>query len=360
MDKDSKIYRDLQKHLDRLPSGFPAMESGVEIRILKHLFTPEEANMAAQLSMKPEPLKRIYKRIKKGGISIEELQQLLDRMVYKGTVLVREEGYDEKRYSNAGLSAGGMFDFQVNRLTKDLINDFTQYLHERFDTPRPPGKKPPPKRILPLRTIPIEKSIPLPEKYRISIYDDVRKLVENARGQIAVANCVCRQTKDLLGQSCRHTHLRETCLMIGSDQAKHYIGMGIGRPITKEEALDILKKVQESGLILQPENSQRPEAICCCCGDCCELLAMTKRFPRPADIYVTNYFLEVDPRLCKGCKKCIERCQLEARVMVNGVSTVNLDRCIGCGNCVVVCESNASRLHKKERELVLSKDKEAW
>jgi hypothetical protein len=69
MDKDSKIYRDLQKRLDRLPSGFPAMESGVEIRLLKHLFTPEEADMAAQLSMKPEPLKRIYLAGVKGLIA---------------------------------------------------------------------------------------------------------------------------------------------------------------------------------------------------------------------------------------------------------------------------------------------------
>ena len=69
MDTDIQIYRDLQKHLDRLPIRLPATESGVEIRILKHLFTPEEAKIASQLSLIPEPVKRIHRRLKKSGLS---------------------------------------------------------------------------------------------------------------------------------------------------------------------------------------------------------------------------------------------------------------------------------------------------
>jgi len=34
------LYRRLQQHLDRMPVGFPATQSGVEIRILQRLFTP--------------------------------------------------------------------------------------------------------------------------------------------------------------------------------------------------------------------------------------------------------------------------------------------------------------------------------
>ena len=48
MNTESQVYRDLQKHLDRLPISYPSTESGVEIRILKHLFTPEEAKIALQ------------------------------------------------------------------------------------------------------------------------------------------------------------------------------------------------------------------------------------------------------------------------------------------------------------------------
>ena len=350
MNTEGQIYRDLQKHLDRLPIGYPATESGVEIRILEYLFAPEEAKIATQLSMIPEPISRIYKRVKKTGMSIEELEQLLDHMVYKGSILVGKKD-DEKRYSNAMLAVG-MYEFQVERLTRDFAEDMVQYLYGAF------GREMYRTKIPQLRTIPVEKSIPTPDKYQISTYDNVRKIIENASGQIAVANCVCRQTKDLVGESCTKTDFRETCLIL-SDEAEYYINVGIGRSITKEEALNILEKGQEAGLVLQPINTQRPDAICCCCGDCCGTLVTVKKFPKPAELYATNYYSEVDSELCTGCEECISICQLDARAMVNGVAIVNLDRCIGCGNCVATCDANASQLWRKEVESLPPKDTEA-
>jgi len=281
METENQIYRGLQKHLDRLPGGFPEVASGLDIKLLKHLFTPEEARVAIQLSMNPELLKRIYDRVRKSGmnVSIEELQKILDEMLRKGTLVPSEAGYGEKRYSSAEFSAGGIYSVQVGRLTKDLINDYHQYQDETRTMTKPGAR-----RILPLRTIPVEESIPLPEKYRVSDYDSVRKLVENAPGPLSIANCICRQTAEIFGGHCSKTDLMETCLMIGPDHAMHYVDMGIGRYITKEEAIDILEKAQNAGLILQPENSQRPEAICCCCGDWCVLLKPLKNHPRPVDL----------------------------------------------------------------------------
>jgi electron transport complex protein RnfB len=65
MDTEDQIYRDLQKWLERLPSGYLPTKSGSDIRLLKHWYTPEEAKLAMQLSMRLEPLKRIYNRVKK-------------------------------------------------------------------------------------------------------------------------------------------------------------------------------------------------------------------------------------------------------------------------------------------------------
>lgn len=354
MDSDTQIYRSLQRHLDRLPMGFPQAESGVDIRLLRRLFTPEEAKTALLLSIKPEPLNRIYHRVKKGEISIQELQKRLDQMVLKGILLANNEGYDETHYSSAGFSAGGIYNFQVDRLTKDLIVDYHQHLKETRPKPKE-GQK----RILPLRTIPVEKSIPLPEKFQVSNYDSLRKIIDDVKGPIAVANCICRQSQDILGEPCSKTDLRETCLMVAPDHAKRHVDMKIGRYVTKEEALDILEKAQEAGLVLQPENAQKPEAICCCCGDCCILLKSVKKHPRPAEIYETNFFIELIPENCTGCQECVEGCQLNAREMVDGVAAVNLDRCIGCGNCVVICDYNANRLTKKEPEEKPPRDKDA-
>ena len=40
------VYERLRDHLHHLPVGFPSTKSGVELRILRQLFTEEEAEMA--------------------------------------------------------------------------------------------------------------------------------------------------------------------------------------------------------------------------------------------------------------------------------------------------------------------------
>jgi electron transport complex protein RnfB len=350
MTTENEIYRSLQKTLDKLPIGFPATESGVEIRILKHLFTPEEAQLATQLSMIPEPLNRIYQRVKKAGMSIEQLGQVLDRMVAKGSILFTKKGA-EKLYSLMPLAVG-MYELQVDRLSKDFARDMRQYIRGEYGEEMYRTKTPQ------LRTIPIERSIPTPDKFQVSTYDDVRKIIEDSDGLVAVVNCICRQAREVVGESCTHTDLRETCILL-SGIAQYSLNRGMGRPITKEQAIDILGKAQEAGLVLQPENTQHPEYFCCCCGDCCGILTTMKTYPRPAELFASNYYVEVDPDLCSGCGICVERCQLEAREMVNGVAMVDLDRCIGCGNCVTFCESNANQLRRKERESLPPKDSNA-
>jgi electron transport complex protein RnfB len=83
---------------------------------------------------------------------------------------------------------------------------------------------------------------------------------------------------------------------------------------------------------------------------------MMKKFPRPAELDTSNYFATVDSDLCEGCESCIIRCQIEALAIEDEVSTVNLDRCIGCGLGVSTCPSGAMQLQKKEIELAPPKD----
>lgn len=349
MDSDIPTYRELQHHLNRMPIGFPETESGVEIRILKHLFTPDEAKIATQLSMIPETLSRIYKRLKGIGISIQELEQTLDHMVEKGCILgSKQDG--EKLYSNAMLAIG-MFELQVERLTEDFAKDMYQYLDEAF------GQELYRTKIPQLRTIPVEKSIPLPDKYAVDTYDNIRQIVQTFEGQIAVANCICRQSSDIIGKSCAKTNLRETCIIV--IEAEYYINLGLGRPASKDEVMKILDKAQEAGLVIQPENTQKPAFICCCCGDCCGILTTVKKYPRPRELYVTNYHSKVNEELCNGCETCVDRCQLEALKIVDGVAAVELNRCIGCGNCVANCPSDAISLERNDKQTLPPKNTEA-
>ena len=83
---------------------------------------------------------------------------------------------------------------------------------------------------------------------------------------------------------------------------------------------------------------------------------MMKKFPRPAELYTSNYFAVVNSEECEACETCIDRCQMEAVSIVDDVSTVNLDRCIGCGLCVETCSADAIQLQKKEKEIVPPRD----
>ena len=48
---DNNPYEHLAHRLNDLPSGYPSTEDGAELRILEKLFTPEEADLAAELNL---------------------------------------------------------------------------------------------------------------------------------------------------------------------------------------------------------------------------------------------------------------------------------------------------------------------
>jgi NAD-dependent dihydropyrimidine dehydrogenase PreA subunit len=354
MDEMRIVYRELQQHIDeRMHINYPATESGVEIRLLKYLFTPEEAKLVLKLSALPESLKRIHKRVKKDGMSIEELEEKLDILVEKGSILggkliAGKKG--EKRYSLAPFAIG-MFEFQLDKLNKKFMEDTQEYFdgtyYKAFHKTESPCQ---------MRTIPIEKSF-TPEHY-VSTYDNIRYIIKNKEGSISLMNCICKQGMDVLGKSCKLTDIRKTCITLGNF-AEFFIARGLGHEIEKGELFELLQQFEDIGLVLQTENTQNPGFICGCCGDCCEVLKGVKRFPRPTELYSSNYFALVTPEECDGCETCIDRCQMQARSIVDDVSIVDLDRCIGCGNCIPTCPSNASQLQKKEKEKVPPKDTDA-
>jgi NAD-dependent dihydropyrimidine dehydrogenase PreA subunit len=339
---ESNTYRKLQQHLDTLPIGFPATESGVEIRILKFLFSPMEAEIALNMRYIPEPIKKIYRRVKKLGITPDELEQILERMFINGGIRKarwkKEEGEDEILYQNSPLAVG-MFEYQVNRITKEFYEDFEQYMEEAFRNEFTSTK------INQLRTIPVEKSVS--PNHQIATYDELRKIFDAAE-QIAVSPCVCHQANEVLDKSCNS--MSERCFTV-NDSALNAVSRGYGQYITKDEAFSIIEQAQEEGLVIQPGNAKRPSYICCCCS-CCDLLTNIKKLDHPGDLITSNYYAEVDSDKCIGCENCLERCKMEAIQMENNVALINTILCIGCGNCVVTCPEEAIELIKKEKESI--------
>ena len=341
MNKHDDVYRKLAREIDKMPVPYTQTASGVELKILKHLFTPEEAEIALNLNIVPETLDQIHKRAKKNGITLTEkaLEGVLDNLVKKGAIMGGRARKKGKAYSLAQLAVG-MFEFQINRLTPGFVEDFEQYVKEQFHKDMFRAK------TQQMRTIPVSQSV-TPDMH-VEPYNDIKAYVRGLKGDISVANCVCRQATEVTGGACRHSDIIETCMQFGS-AARFVIGNGTGRPITNEEALAILDRAEEAGFILQPQNSQAPTFLCCCCRDCCHALKMMKMHPRPAELFISSYQMTIDPSLCTGCALCVDRCGMGAITMMDEVAVVNLDRCIGCGVCAATCPSEALRLHKKDK-----------
>jgi NAD-dependent dihydropyrimidine dehydrogenase PreA subunit len=337
-----EIYRKLQRHLDTLPIGYPATESGVEIRILKFLFTPEEAEIALNMRFIPEPMKNIYRRVKKLGINLEQLEELLENMFIKGAIrrvgLKKEDGIGVVLYQNSPLAVG-MYEYQVDRITKEFYEDFEQYMEEAFRDEVTITK------INQLRTIPVEKSIS--PNHNIATYDELKNIFEDAK-QIAVSLCICHKGNQLLNKSCNS--MSERCFTVNSS-ALNAVKRGYGHFITKDEAFSIIEQAQGEGLVIQPGNSKRPSYICCCCS-CCDLLTNIKKLDRPWELITSNYYAEVDSDLCIGCETCIERCLMDAIQITDNIAIVDKYLCIGCGNCTVACPEKAINLQKKETESI--------
>jgi electron transport complex protein RnfB len=339
------VYRELQVHLDKMPVGFPATKSGSDIRVLKHLFTPEEAKIATFLRFgwdrDLETVGTIYDRAKDSDYTKEELERKLDEMGKKGLIMTKRES-GQKSYGNALLMVG-IFEFQVNRLKKEFIKDFHNYFDEGWlsEAFKVKGAQ--------LRTIPVEKSIDIEQG--VADFDSLSKLLETTTGPYMITNCICKQLKDMEGQPCKVTDRREVCMGFGN-AAQLYIDQGWGREITKDEAVDILNKNQEEGLVLQPDNAQELSFICSCCSCCCESLTRYLKFPYPGKVSVSNFYAEIDENLCTGCETCIEICPMEAIEPIKNISIVKRERCIGCGNCVANCPSDAISLKKKDKQYV--------
>jgi len=324
------VYRKLAAHLDDLPGGYPSTETGVELRILRRLFTPEEADMAVHLSLIPEEAKVIALRAKR---SLEGTKDLLDEMFQKGLVLKLEKAGRPPLYMALQFVIG-IWEYHVNTVDKELAEDMEEYIPHLFDCDV--WREAPQ-----LRTVPVNTSIS--HKLEIMPYETAEELVKNQR-HCVVAPCICRREKTLLGEGCDAPE--EACLVFGAG-AKIYEARGIGRVIDIQEALAIIKSADEAGLVLQPSNSKDIVNICCCCGCCCGILAGIKKHPKPAVIVSSPFICSADKDKCIGCGVCVRRCPMDAVELRNDKVLLNSDRCIGCGLCVSTCLGDALSLRRK-------------
>ena len=230
----------------------------------------------------------------------------------------------------------GFWEFQVNKLERELVQEFEEYLP--FYSDYSIGWKMPQ-----LRTIPVGKSIST--QTEVMLYERAEELVR-AQKTFAVSNCICRQEHHILGNGCDKPE--ESCMSFGM-AAEIVVRTGRGRAISQEEALAILNRAEEAGLVLQPANAKKAVFICTCCGCCCGILRNLKRYPKPASLVSSPFVASLNSDTCKGCGTCVNRCQMEAIYLADKQAVLDVNRCIGCGLCVSTCPTNSLSLVRKPK-----------
>ncbi|MDM8551622.1 4Fe-4S binding protein [Desulfobacterales bacterium HSG2] len=324
------IYQKLARHLDDLPGGFPSTETGVELRILKRLFTPEEAELALCLTLIAEDARVVARR---AGISRTEAEHRLEEMAKKGLIF-RIVPKDGRLLYMASQYVIGIWEYHVNDLDPDFIRDMNEYVPTLVNVDI--WKKAPM-----LRTVPVKRS--LTPQMEVMSYEMAEELVRD-RKKALVAPCICRRERRIMGEGCDKPE--EACLVFDMG-ADYYQRNGLGRIIDKQEVLDILRKADKAGLVLQPGNAKKIVNICCCCGCCCGVLRTVKNYPRPADLVATAFIATADADTCNGCGVCEKRCQMDALRLEDEKVVLDASRCIGCGLCVSTCPTKSLTLIRK-------------
>jgi Pyruvate/2-oxoacid:ferredoxin oxidoreductase delta subunit len=161
---------------------------------------------------------------------------------------------------------------------------------------------------------------------------------------------------------CRLDLPEHSCISLGS-AAEHVLSHGIGRPISKQDAINLVKEVAEKGAVHQVgrlvplkdyKATRAVDVICNCCWDCCGVFGNYSRGNTPF-LLKAYYVAEIaDAAGCNDCGACEPYCPVEAlHINDEGLAEIKAEMCCGCGLCASHCPENAIQLKPAERDVFL-------
>ncbi len=311
----------------KLAEAIGAGESPLVPKIFAALVSDEEANVLL-LAAPPATAEDLSR---KSGLPLPAIEAMMDSLFSRGLIFKATKGGEKKFYrvktipqmhDSTSLTPG------ISRQVLDLWKDYME-----TEWPAYGGKI---MDMMPgsiMRVVPVNESVE--PQSQILAYDDVVKIVQDAK-TLSVTNCSCR----VISGNCKKP--LEVCMQV--DRAAEYnIERGTGRALAKSEALEILKKCREEGLVHVVDNRQVVgHVICNCCSDCCLNWAVMKGAKKWVAPSRFEAFVNTD--LCSGCEVCLERCFFDALAMKDDLAAVDPSKCLGCGACTVVCPTEALKL----------------
>jgi ferredoxin/SOS-response transcriptional repressor LexA len=351
---------------------FPLTETLLEI--MRYIIRVEDLDFIMAFKRK---FSQTMEQLKKSSnMTEQEILEHVKHLSKKGVIFNQPNSQGVMVYRLLPLMMVGPFEYllmekiqyteQEKRLAilfKKLFDEAKDLIHNKYEMFIPIFKKLPPID----RTVPVIGEGAAGEEIKISVNEEVEVPEEsivpiqkiedlvNKFDDIAVGHCFCRQHKDLLGEPCKVTDLRENCFTFGKS-ARFCVDQGFQKMVSKEEALRLLKASEEAGLVhkaFHPHSdiSKEETSICNCCADCCATFELWRDGVLPL-INSTNYLSSVNKDLCIGCGTCVEKCTVGAiHLDDNEKAEVDITRCIGCGLCAHFCPQGAISLLEGMRKV---------
>jgi ferredoxin len=325
-------YLPLARKLDELPNGFPPAENGSHLRLLARLFTPEEAELAAVLTDRPEPVAVLAGRTGKDPAAV---RNTLRAMVRKGLISAGKSGKGMGYHLMPFVV--GIYEMQNDRIDSELARLFEDYFQSAFR--KAMAVQPPFQRVVPIGE-------DVKADLAVAPYETASGIVNRAAAW-GVTECICRKQTTLIGRPCPHTV--ENC-MIFSDVPGAFHGRNGVKELTREGALEMLRRSEEEGLVHSVSNTREGTwYICNCCTCSCGILRGMAEGGMASVVAHSGFVCRVDPSLCDGCGVCAERCPFTA-ITVNGSAKIDPVRCAGCGICAASCPQKALSLERLPQE----------
>ncbi|MCB2228582.1 MAG: 4Fe-4S binding protein [Desulfarculaceae bacterium] len=327
-------YESLAKNLDRAPLGAP---QGPELMaILRELFTPAEAGLAALMPFRP---KKAAKLADEAGLPQDEAHALLDAMAAKGLVYRRRAR--QGNYYSLLPMAPGMAEAQFWASAPGAAKRRMAALFEAYYEPgvgKAFAEAPTPYS----RVIPVGRAVA--NSQEILPLERAEELIRQHE-HLALTNCYCREQAHELGQGCDAP--LDVCMIFGSF-AEFAVEQGWARKASQDDLLDALERAEKAGLVHVVDNvAQNVNFLCNCCGDCCMFLQTITRLNKLGGVSQAAYLAMVDSEACVACGECEAICQVAAIMVDDETAEVNEELCLGCGLCVTACPSEAINMSRR-------------
>jgi Pyruvate/2-oxoacid:ferredoxin oxidoreductase delta subunit len=330
------VYHALCETLAKRRGRYPGKDIPEFYALVEELFTPEEAEVYNAIPKGYHPAETIAGAL---GKEAAEVTRILEGMADKGLCTAGSLG--EATFYGAPTFVPGIFEFQFMRGTKTERDKKIARLIRAYKAAVDAGQGP--VRL----TYPVTRVIPVNEKIQadstIHTYDQMATYIGKSH-PLSVSTCFCRHEAKLIDEKDDCGNPDEVCMQFGMG-AQFVIDRKMGRQISKEEALAILKKSEEAGLVHASINRQDIDFVCNCCPCHSIILKTALAQTKPGVILNSGFQPEHSSDRCTACGICVDRCPTDAIAMGDAEEwKVNLDRCIGCGVCATGCPSEAIAL----------------